>query len=157
MYIRGKRYAPEGFRFPERALEYLKFEIHCELSQQEIKVISDAICAFELEMQFDPPPIYPPLISTMIITDGAEFTCCFDDEPAFYGQAMRLIHLPVDRWRKFQPPLLYLVGFQTVLEELCHTHYLVDDEILVKRRVLACAKQLYPKLEFEDLYLMDAL
>lgn len=152
MYIKAEYLQPEGFFFPPSALNYLEINVLCELQPVEIKAISDAITAFENQLAVDPPPIWPPRRSTVIITGSEELVIGFDDIPEILGQVTRLVILHPYRWRKSFPGKVYRVGLTAVLEELCHMHYLISDELEVKRKVHQCYRHIDPFVRYEDLY-----
>lgn len=61
-----------------------------------------------------------------------------------------MIVLPVHRWRLRKLKFAQMVV--AILEELCHIHYSIDDEILVQYRVTDCFRNILPEVQRKDLY-----
>lgn len=140
---------------PPGAREYLSVNIECDISYEEAEAIAAAIRAFDEEIRYNRPPVYAPLASLLVVIDNGRLCMDFSDVSNDMGNAMRLIVLHIDRWRsacRYDPRLIYRYGLIATLEELCHIHYQIDDEILVTRRVFACYRRLYPHTKYEELF-----
>ena len=135
---------------PRACDDYLTWVSQCELTDSERDAILRALLAFDFEIKANPPKVSPlPLIS-VIITDREELTLSFADTPSVLGITARLIVLPMHRLRIYDNESLILE--LSLIEELCHSVYLVDDERLVQDYVVNCFRHLEPNIRREDLY-----
>lgn len=138
-------------KIPSDFVTTVKFVATCEPTKAELDAINRAFTAFQKEITENPPPKVSPLPTiTVIITDSDWFQFRIDDNPEVWGLEARLILLPVHRWRRngMKSFCMTLV----TLEELCHALYLIDDEILVKYKVLDCYRHILPNVQLGDLY-----
>lgn len=137
---------------PRFCAAFVGITCDCVLLDDERRAVNDALFALEKEMRAHPPKVYPPVSSHLILTVRDEVTLGLDDLQSVLGCNTRLIVLRLNRLRECGLRDLYSLVLQSLLEELCHIHYSVDDERLVNDYVIACARQILPRLRYEEWY-----
>lgn len=76
--------------------------------------------------------------------------CLVQNDTLNGGCFLPLVIFPLHRWRALRMTDLQMLT--VMLEELCHSLFLIRDELAVKHMVTKAVQQLYPNLTIQKLY-----
>ena len=123
-----------------------------QLAMSGLRFAADAICA---QVKKDSSGIvYPPekLVYGFMYCSEISFEFKFDPEKPnnyTFGQTLPLVLFRADLWEAFSLTPLQIAA--VILEEICHLCYSIDDEYLVKVKVVQILQNL-AIVDFDSLY-----
>lgn len=133
---------------PERFWKKIYLAGTCELTNDEKELLRIALLGISSALDAFPPSKSDLKLNIFVI-DTDKLTLHFND-PHSLGYHVSFIILPVRRWREAK----YSSGsiLIAMLEELCHDIWGIIDENIVKLRVEAVLKYIFPTLSARALY-----
>lgn len=104
----------------------------CSLSEQLIRLFSWGVLGIENQLKAEGIKIeFLPKVHA-VITDKSKVTFEMDDDAE--GSRLNLVFFPINRWEEKKRTDYIILG--AILEEFCHHFWNIEDEAIVKRKVI---------------------